>query len=203
MSQIPETGPIAIILVSTTLFQPKQPRRGAQCSKYQNCPLTGPLPYTISLFWHVRKCNAFTWENIFCACFSELTSLLYENSEKISRQKKNESQVKLRFLHGYDARQLMKLVVLSLCMSVIMSDVVYEMHPHNVALYYRCQGSPTLTHRCSDRAAPSTHSGVLILDQRRNVTRSEHQIRTGFPSEPPQVLRCSKSTNYNNAINIT
>ena len=40
MSQIPETGPIVTISVSTTLFNPRQTRMGAQCSKYWNCPLS-------------------------------------------------------------------------------------------------------------------------------------------------------------------
>ena len=40
MSQIPETGPIVKISVSTWLFHPTQPRKGPQCSKFRNCPLT-------------------------------------------------------------------------------------------------------------------------------------------------------------------
>ena len=32
---IPETGPIVNIWVSTTLFHPRQTRKGAQCSKYR------------------------------------------------------------------------------------------------------------------------------------------------------------------------
>ena len=39
MSQIPEKGLIVQISVSPTLFHPKQTRKGAQCSKYRNCPL--------------------------------------------------------------------------------------------------------------------------------------------------------------------
>ena len=31
--------PIVKMLVSTTLFHPRQTRKGAQCSKYRNCPL--------------------------------------------------------------------------------------------------------------------------------------------------------------------
>ena len=40
MSQISETGQIIKISVSTTLFPPRQTRKGAQCSKYRNFPLT-------------------------------------------------------------------------------------------------------------------------------------------------------------------
>ena len=40
MSQIPETGPIVQILVSTTLSLPRQTRKGAQCSTFQNCSLS-------------------------------------------------------------------------------------------------------------------------------------------------------------------
>ena len=40
MSPIPETGPTVNISVSTTLFHPRQPRKGARCSKYPTCPLS-------------------------------------------------------------------------------------------------------------------------------------------------------------------
>ena len=39
MSQIPETGTIVNISVSNTIFHPRQTRKGAQWSKYRNCPL--------------------------------------------------------------------------------------------------------------------------------------------------------------------
>ena len=39
MRQIPETGTIVKMSVSTTLFHPRQTRKAAQCWKYWNCPL--------------------------------------------------------------------------------------------------------------------------------------------------------------------
>ena len=42
LSQILKTGPIVNILVSTTVFHPRQPRKGAQCVKYRNSPLRIP-----------------------------------------------------------------------------------------------------------------------------------------------------------------
>ena len=45
MSQIPEKGLIVQISVSPTLFHPKQTRKGAQCSKYRNCPLSTETNY--------------------------------------------------------------------------------------------------------------------------------------------------------------
>ena len=38
-----ETGPI-VFSVSTTLFHARQPRKGAQCVKYRNCPLRRERP---------------------------------------------------------------------------------------------------------------------------------------------------------------
>ena len=35
-------GPIVKISVSTTLLHPRQPRKGAQCAMYRNCPLSYP-----------------------------------------------------------------------------------------------------------------------------------------------------------------
>ena len=65
MSQIPETGPIVKISLSTTLFHPRQTRKGALCcSKYRNCPLS-----TEWLFlWMVpqwSRCFSHYWEGVF------------------------------------------------------------------------------------------------------------------------------------------
>ena len=39
-AKYPKTGPIVRISVSTTPLHPGQPRKGAQCAKYQNSPLS-------------------------------------------------------------------------------------------------------------------------------------------------------------------
>ena len=71
MSQIPETGPIVNILVSTTLFHPRQPRMRAQCVKYRNSLLR----------WH---CGQWTWiglkieQKVFSSNV-EITSISHHN----------------------------------------------------------------------------------------------------------------------------
>ena len=70
MNQIPETGPIVKISVSTCLFHPRQPRKGPQCSKFRNCPLTEAnykdpniehcqtsCGMYVGVFLHVRMCQ--------------------------------------------------------------------------------------------------------------------------------------------------
>ena len=112
--------------------------------------------------------NTFSWQKDF-SCFYEFTRFLKIPREATFKAKAFGKE-RVCCPHGYDPHQLIIPFWYRCCVtviSVIMIDVTYEMH--HMPERYRCPGSLTLT-------------GVLNLDKRCNVIRSEHQTRASDQS---------------------